>query len=443
MHNLRHLNSGSCSFRAALSPAPERTISPKPRVQERPALDGTLNPRSYKTSMFGRLLLLFFVAVAHTAGAAVQLGIDLLAAENFAPLAGKRVGLVTNQTGVNSSGTKTRVVLKKNVNLVALYSPEHGIDGTIPAGKYVASRKDSLTGLPVHSLYGPTRKPTAAMLKGIDVLVYDMQDIGVRSYTYISTMAKCMEAAGENGVEFMVLDRPNPLGGHRIEGPGIESRWISFVGQLPVPYLHGMTAGELAKMANAKGWTGGKCKLTVIPMRGWSRDMNWNETGLRWVQTSPNIPKPSSIVGYAATSIFGSLSGSGFDVGIGSGNPFEMGGFAGCDGGELTSLLSNGGIPCGPYDRGSAAGARLNIGFDSNVNLAGINVYLLAAAQQQKKGSIFARYKDGDGIFWKVYGSTAIKTLIEKGVSPKTIVASWERIASSFRSERQGHLLYN
>jgi uncharacterized protein YbbC (DUF1343 family) len=392
--------------------------------------------------MLGRLLL-FLLLITQASHAAVQLGIDVLTAQDFAPLAGKRVGLVTNQTGVNSSGTKTRLVLKKNTNLVALYAPEHGIDGTIAAGKYVSTRKDSATGLTIHSLYGPTRKPSAAMLKGVDVLVYDMQDIGVRSYTYISTMVKCMEACAENDVEFMVLDRPNPLGGNRVEGPGIESNWLSFVGQLPVPYIHGMTAGELAKMARAKGWAGANCKLTVIPMRGWSRGMTWNQTGLRWVQTSPNIPKPSSIVGYAATSIFGSLSGSGFDVGIGTGSPFEMGGFAGCDCGELTSILSGGGIPCSSYDRNSAAGARLSVGFDSNVNLASINVYLLAAAQQQKKGSIFARYKDKDGIFWKVYGSTDIKTQLEKGLSPKAIVAGWDRVVSAFQGARQGYLLYN
>jgi len=281
------------------------------------------------------------------------------------------------------------------------------------------------------------------MLKGIDVLVYDMQDIGVRSYTYISTMVKCMEACAENNVEFMVLDRPNPLGGNRVEGPGIETRWISFVGQLPVPYIHGMTAGELAKMAKAKGWAGANCNLTVIPMRGWSRGMDWNETGLRWVQTSPNIPKASSVVGYAATSIFGSLSGSGFDVGIGTGSPFEMGGFSGCNEGELTSLLSSGGIPCGPYDGKSAAGARLNVGFDSNVNLTAINIYLLCAAQKQKSGNIFARYKDADSIFWKVYGSTDIKTQIEKGLSPSAIVAGWNHVVSDFRGARQGYLLYN
>jgi uncharacterized protein YbbC (DUF1343 family) len=183
------------------------------------------------------IVAVLILACASIASAQVQLGIDVLQSENFAALQGKRVGLITNQTGVNSAGKKTRLILAHapGVKLVALFSPEHGPDGTELAGKYVASRRDQATGLLVHSLYGPTRKPTPQMLAGIDVLVYDMQDIGSRSYTYISTMVKCMEAAGELNIEFMVLDRPNPLGGVRVEGPMIEPQWISFVGQLPVP----------------------------------------------------------------------------------------------------------------------------------------------------------------------------------------------------------------
>lgn len=388
------------------------------------------------------LALLASVSLSASALARVQPGIDVLAAQGFAPLQGKRVGLVTNQTGVNASGTKTRLVLKKNVNLVSLFSPEHGIDGTVGAGKYVASRTDRLTGLPVWSLYGPTRKPTGAMLKGLDVLVYDMQDIGVRSYTYISTMAKCMEACGEAGIEFVVLDRPNPLGGNRVEGPMIEERWRSFVGQLPVPYLHGMTAGELAKMANAKGWTGARCKLTVIPMQGWQRGMDWSDTGLPWVQTSPNIPRASSIVYYAATSIFGSLTGSALDVGIGTGAPFEMAGSCGLNSQSFTASLRKFGIPAAPYARGEFTGARLSLNCGSDCNLAGINVHLLANLQRAKSGSVFARYRDPDQIFWKVYGSTSLRTQIEKGVAPESIVASWSSGAQSFRSARQGFLLY-
>lgn len=394
-----------------------------------------------------RVLLFLFAVAALPLRAAVELGIDNLRAQNFAPLAGKRVGLVTNQTGVDSSGTKTRVLLRKalNVNLVALYSPEHGIDGTVLAGKYVANRKDAATGLIVHSLYGPTRKPTPEMLRGIDVLVYDMQDIGVRSYTYVSTMAKCMEACGEQKIPFIVLDRPNPLGGVRIEGPGIEEKWKSFVGQLPVPYLHGMTVGELARMANAHGWAGSRCELTVVPMHGWSRDMTWSHTGLRWVQTSPNIPRANSVPYYAATSIFGSLEGAALDVGIGTGEPFQMAGKCGMDSLAFVNALRAAGlhgVGIEPYVRKEFAGARLNLSADSEANLAALNIHLLAAAQKNSRGSIFARYHDKDDIFWKIYGSTGIRAQIEKGVSAAAIIASWLPGVEHFKAARQAYLLY-
>ena len=392
-----------------------------------------------------RLLALLFVCAPMPLHAAVELGIDTLRAQGFAPLVGKRVGLVTNQTGVDSNGTKTRILLRKapNVRLVALYSPEHGIDGTIAAGKYVSSRTDAATGLPVHSLYGPTRKPTAAMLKGIDVLVYDMQDIGVRSYTYISTMGKCMEACGELGIPFIVLDRPNPLGGHRVEGPGIEEKWRSFVGQFPVPYLHGMTAGELARMANANGWAGNRCQLSVVPMQGWSRGMTWERTGLRWVQTSPNIPRASSVPYYAATSIFGSLTGAALDVGIGTGEPFQMAGKYGMDPGAFIRELNVAGLRCcEPYSRKEFGGARLLLNANSGENLAAVNVQLLCAAQKQSRGSIFAKYRDPDNLFWKIYGSTAIRGQIENGTNPSAIVASWEPGVQRFKAARQAYLMY-
>ncbi len=394
-----------------------------------------------------RILASFLFAAALSANAAVELGIDVLKSQGFASLEGKRVGLVTNQTGVDSSGTKTRMIFHKakNVQLVALYSPEHGIDGTALAGKYVATRKDPATGLTVHSLYGPTRKPTAEMLRGVDVLVYDMQDIGVRSYTYVSTMGRCMEACGEQKIPFMVLDRPNPLGGLRVEGPGIEDSWKSFVGQFPVPYVHGLTAGELAKMANARGWMESRCQLTVVPMQGWSRDMTWSRTGLRWVQTSPNIPRSGSVAYYAATSIFGSLEGAALDVGIGSAEPFQIAGKARMNPVAFVRELRAIGLQSlsvDPYLRKDFGGARLSLTADSDVNLAAINVQLLAVAQKLSNGSIFARYKDKDDLFWKIYGSTGIRSQIEKGVSPATIVASWQAGVARFREARQSYLLY-
>lgn len=389
-----------------------------------------------------RILALLY-ALALTAAAAVQPGIDVLAARGFDALRGKRIGLITNQTGVNASGIKTRLILKKapGVRLTALFAPEHGIDGTVGASKYIADRKDPATGLTVYSLYGPTRKPTPEMLAGLDALVFDMQDIGIRSYTYISTMAKSMEAAGEAGIEFIVLDRPNPLGGQRIEGPGIEEKWRSFVGQLPTPYLHGMTAGELARMTNAKGWMAHRCKLTVVPMTGWSRDMTWADTRLPWVQTSPNIPHASSVAHYAATSIFGSLQGSGFDVGIGTPAPFQYAGAAGINAATFTAHISSCGVPATPYTRDECAGARLNITAKSNLNLTGINIHLIAAVQAAKPG-VFRRYHDADAIFWKVYGSESIRTQIEHGTPSATIIANWQRGVDSFRTARQPYLIY-
>src|SRR5438552_13127449 len=226
-----------------------------------------------------------------TGVAQVQLGSEVLAANGFKELQGKRVGLITNPSGVSRNGESTIDLLRRapGVKLVALFGPEHGVYGDVNAGEWVAERTDQRTGLPVHSLYGATRKPTPAMLKGLDALVYDLQDTGVRSYTFISTMGLAMEACAQAGVEFIVLDRPNPLGGERVEGPMLEDRFRSFVGQWNIPYAYGMTCGELARMINGEGWIKSPCKLTVVRMIGWRRPMVWRDTGLAWAPTSPNV----------------------------------------------------------------------------------------------------------------------------------------------------------
>ncbi|HTP12588.1 MAG TPA: DUF1343 domain-containing protein, partial [Bacteroidota bacterium] len=233
-------------------------------------------------------------ATSSSPQARVKPGIDVLRDHHFDILKGKRVGLVTNPTGVTSDLEPTVDVLAgaPGVQLVALYGPEHGVRGDNDAGKTVESSIDRKTGLPVYSLYGRTRKPTRDMLQGIDILVYDIQDIGLRFYTYISTMGLVMEAAAENGIPVVVLDRPDPLTGNRVEGPMLEPKYKSFVGAYAIPYVYGMTAGELAQMINGEGWLAGgvQCKLTVVPMEGWKRSMWWDETGLQWVPTSPNIP---------------------------------------------------------------------------------------------------------------------------------------------------------
>lgn len=377
----------------------------------------------------------------------MKLGIDVLAENNFDLLQGKRVGLITNHTSVNRHGTKTRLVLHRasQVNLTALYTPEHGLDGTEKAAKYINSRRDPLTGLMAYSLYGPTRKPTLQMLAPIDVMLFDLQDIGSRSYTYISTMIRAMEACAENGKQFIVLDRPNPLGGLRVQGPPIESRWISFVGQVPTPYIHGMTAGELAKMANAKGWINGRCHLTVVPVLGWNRGMTWENTGLRWVPTSPNIPKPSSPRYYAATGIFGSLSGG--DIGIGTGGPFEYVGGPGFDANEFTRYLQSlnlPGVKFAPYSRNSFGGAKMTIDPHAPVDLAGLNLIFIDAVNRRiGSRNLFVRTTASKkDVFYKVYGSTSLERDLPRGTHPAKVIASWQSSNNAFRRARQPYLLY-
>jgi uncharacterized protein YbbC (DUF1343 family) len=377
---------------------------------------------------------------------AVQLGIDTLQASQFEPLKGKRVGLITNQTGADSRGRLTREVLAKapGVKLVSLFAPEHGLDGKKLAGKTVANQKDPLTGLTVHSLYGATRKPTPEMLKGLEVLVYDMQDIGVRSYTYISTMARCMEAAGEAGLQFVVLDRPNPLGGVRVEGPPVEPRWISFVGQLPVPYVHGMTCGELAKMLNDRQWMAARCKLNVVPMQGWQRQMVWRDTGLPWIKTSPNIPRHDSPAYYVATGIVGSLAG--LETGVDGPAPFEICAGKGIDPNSFTKYvqgLNLDGVQVRPYQDGGFGGCRLSIDPKGRGDLTFLALALLNEVNRRSKPDLFAKSSNEKlDIFFKVYGSSGIRDLLSSGTSVQRIAQNWKSGVDKFRSERSAYLLY-
>ncbi|WP_298063545.1 DUF1343 domain-containing protein [uncultured Rikenella sp.] len=259
----------------------------------------------------------------------VKTGIEVLRDTDFAALRGKRVGLITNPTGVDSRLVSTVDILDSAsrrgvLRLVALYGPEHGVRGNAAAGETVAAETDPKSGVRVFSLYGAAKKPARAMLEGIDVLVFDIQDIGSRSYTYISTMGLAMEAAAECGVPFMVLDRPNPLGGLRIEGcETIDPGFSSFVSAYPVPYVHGMTVGELARLLNGEKMLKGgvQCDLTVIPMQGWRRNRTWNDCGLPWVPTSPHIPTPESAFYYPVTGTVGELGT--LQIGVGYTLPFR------------------------------------------------------------------------------------------------------------------------
>ena len=261
----------------------------------------------------------------------INLGIDELSAMDFRYLQGQRVGLLTHPAGVNKHGISTIDILKNSpkVNLVALFGPEHGIYGDEKANVPVDDKIDVRTDLPVYSLYGKYRKPTAAMLAGIDTLVIDLQDIGSRSYTYVSCMRYAMEACFENAVTVMILDRPNPLGGLKVDGPPLEKHLMSYVGAFQVPYVHGLTIAELALMAKKEpGWLDvtpevqKAGRLILIPMRGWKRSMLWPETGLKWVATSPAIPDLSAALGYAMTGLGTQIGG--FSHGYGGPFPFRL-----------------------------------------------------------------------------------------------------------------------
>jgi len=272
-----------------------------------------------------KLILFLIVLISVQVFAAkVTTGIEILRSNNFKLLQGKRVGLITNPTGVDSDLKPTIDILfeAKNVKLVALFGPEHGVRGDVHAGDKVDNVTDTKTGLPVFSLYGKTRKPTLEMLKGIDVLVYDIQDIGCRSFTFISTMGLAMEAAAEQNIEFVVLDRPNPIGGLKIEGNITEEPFISFVSQFKIPYLYGQTCGELAIMLNEEKMLQQKCKLIVVKMKGWKRTMTWENTGLEWVIASPHIPHKHSSYFYPVTGILGELGY--VSIGVGYTMPFEI-----------------------------------------------------------------------------------------------------------------------
>lgn len=257
----------------------------------------------------------------------ILLGIDVLIKDDFRPIYGKRVGLLTNSASraSNKKMTVEYFVNNPKFTLTAIFTPEHGFFTTVPAGKYVPD--DSLYGVPIFSLYGNNRKPTPYQMSLVDIIVVDLQDIGVRSYTYISTLFKVMEACAELNIPIIVLDRPNPLGGNLVDGNVLEVEKTSFVGIIPVPYLHGMTIGEIALMINGEGWIKSngvvrKCSLNVIKMEGWRREMVWEDTGLEWFQTSPNVKTVDAIRGLAMFGVLGELRL--FNLGVGTDHAFQI-----------------------------------------------------------------------------------------------------------------------
>jgi uncharacterized protein YbbC (DUF1343 family) len=381
--------------------------------------------------------------LSYTASARVQTGIDVLEAENFAPLQGKRVGFITNQTGVDSAGRRTVDVLAHapGVKLVALFSPEHGIAGVVDAP--VVNSTDAATRLPVYSLFGDARRPTPEMLKDVDVLVFDVQDAGVRFYTYISTMAYCMEAAAKNHILFVVLDRPDPLGGEAIEGPMLDPERTSFVGYFPMPVRYAMTLGELARMFNAENKIG--ADLRVVSMKGWRRSETFGDTGIAWIAPSPNLRTPEAAFLYPGIEI---LQAAGVSVGRGTERPFEILGAPWIHAEELADALNArkiagvGFAPArftpheAPYKDQECEGVTIHLGDAGLLRSMRMGLEISDALhrlypQQFQLGKMIV-----------LLGSQATIERLSRGDDPAEIEAGWASELDGFRRMREKYLLY-
>jgi uncharacterized protein YbbC (DUF1343 family) len=290
-----------------------------------------------RTKIAGMLAVAWLTA---NCSGAVRTGLDDVGRHKEL-FAGKRVGIIANHTSYNSEGKYIVDVFRAmdNVRVVALFSPEHGLRGLEEAGAKVADEKDPVTGLPVYSLYGQTTKPTPKMLADVEVLVFDIQDVGARFYTYLYTMSRSMEAAAEAGKRFVVLDRPNPIDGVQVEGPILNSKQASFVGLYPIPVRYGLTVGELAKMINGEGWLakGVKADLTVVPLTGWRRGMWYDQTGLRFIKPSPNMPDLETAALYPGLCL---LEGTNISEGRGTSKPFRQFGAPWVDPNALAARLN-------------------------------------------------------------------------------------------------------
>ena len=386
----------------------------------------------------------------------IKTGIEVLRDQNFKILEGKRVGLITNPTGVDGRLKSSIDILfeAKNVKLVALFGPEHGVRGDAHAGDKVDNVTDPKTGLPVYSLYGKTRKATPEMLKDIDVLVYDIQDIGCRSFTFISTMGLAMEVAAENNIEFVVLDRPNPLGGEKIEGNVTEEPFISFVSQFKIPYIYGQTCGELARMLNEEYMLKKKCKLTVVKMKGWHRSMSWEQTGLEWVLASPHIPNKNSSYFYPVTGILGELGY--LSIGVGYTLPFQIIGAPWINAEQLATSMNKlnlVGLEFRPiyfkpfyavFKDENCQGVQIHILNYRKARLSEVQFYLMQELNKlyPDKAVFNNANKDRFNMFDKVSGSDQIRLLFAKNNSFEDIKDYWYKDVENYRKLSKKYYLY-
>ncbi len=386
----------------------------------------------------------------------VKTGADLLFTKYFHLIKGKNVGLVTNHTGILSNGMHIADALfeNKQVHLVALFGPEHGVRGdtTGPVGNSI----DKKTGVTAYSLYGKTYKPTPEMMKGIDVMIFDIQDVGARFYTFISTLGFTMEAAAEKGIPFIVLDRPDPIGGFYVDGPVAEDSMRSFVAYAPIPTAYGMTTGELAEMYNGEGWlhNGKKCNLIVAKMDGWNRHMWYDQTGLKWIKPSPNMPTLATATVYTGTCIF---EGTNVSEGRGTDKPFEYIGapwlnaekiaaelnelklkgvkFESLD---LTPTMRPNNAYAPKYNNQKCSDVYVKVTDRNTFEPVRAGLYLLWAIRKDDPG----KFKFKDKTFDRLCGTPEVREMLEQGKTPEEIFASWEPALSHFKKLRANYLLY-
>ena len=388
---------------------------------------------------------------AESAGApaAVRPGIEVLLSDSLDLVRGRRVGLITNHTGRDRAGVPSIDLLADHpeVELVALYSPEHGIRGSAEAGVRVSDSVDGRTGLPIHSLYGDTRSPTDEMLEGIEVLLFDIQDVGARYYTYLSTMALAMEAAGARGIPFVVLDRPNPIGGDPVQGNVLDPEYSTFVGLYPIPMRHGLTAGEFARMA--VGEFGVRVELSVAVADGWRRTMPFGDTGIPWVAPSPNMPSVESALHYPGTCLF---EGTPISVGRGTDRAFQQVGAPWLDSGRLVARLQALDVPGvrfvpvsfapenpgdGKFAGSEVAGVRLETdGPAYDPTLAALALLVEIKAMSGDRWSWRA------GHFDRLAGTDALRNALDAGVSYRELAQGWGDGLVEYVGRRAAYLLY-
>ncbi len=397
---------------AALIAAPIATVSTWPSAQAHPkGVSGTL-----------------------VEAAPVTLGIDLLLTERVALLEGKRIGLITNRPAVDGTGVPVldRLLNDPRMRVAAILTPEHGLkadrQGDIASGQHEGE-------IPIHSLYGPTKKPTPAMLKGLDVLVIDLPDVGARFYTYASTMALAMQAAREAGIPFVVLDRPNPINGVGVEGFRLDPKLSSFVGYYPIPVRHGMTMGEMARMFNEAYGIG--CDLTVVPMKGWKRGMWFEATGLPWSKPSPAMLSPVTAALYPGICLF---EASNVDCRMGE-RPFERVGASWIDSEKLAKSLNARNLPgvsFKPTRIGEKHGVEIVLTDRDRFQAVRTGAVMLEEIQRLHPGKLKLESKGFD----RMAGNDQLRLALTKGSSVEAVVKAWDRDAAFFLEVRRPYLLY-